>query len=118
MKRITKSLVLLCAAAPLMMASAPGQTNAISPGPGAVSGPNSNAPVKAHANPTDLFTNDIVAKGKGVSVNRAQLDEALNGLTAGAAARGQSIPPDQMTMLEQQILQQRSEERRVGKECR
>jgi peptidyl-prolyl cis-trans isomerase C len=92
MKRITKSLVLLCAAAPLMMASAPGQTN-VSPS------------VRPRANPTDLFTNDIIAKGKGVSVNRAQLDEAINGLTAGAAANGQSIPPDRMAMLEQQILQ-------------
>ena len=91
MKLIAKSLVLLCAATPLLSVSAAddkGQTNA-----------------KPAIKVNDLFTNAIVAKAKGITISRSQLDEALIGIKTGAAARNQTSPPEQMTMLEKQILQ-------------
>jgi peptidyl-prolyl cis-trans isomerase C len=79
--------VLLGVAAPLLAGGATaGQTNA-----GAAS------PL---ANPDTLFTNSVVAKGKGVSVTRAQLDEELIRLKANAAAQGRMLPPN----LEPQVL--------------
>ena len=42
--------------------------------------------------------------GKGVEVKRSQLDTALIGVKAGLNARGQSVTPDQLTMLERQVL--------------
>ena len=56
------------------------------------------------AKPLDLFANDIVARGDGVKVSRTMLDEALINIKSSAAARGQSIPPPQMKMLEAQVL--------------
>lgn len=93
MKKLLKLLVPLCAAAPLMVAGAtpdqPAQTNAAAPA----------------AAPSDLFDNTVVAKGKGLSITRSQLDEAMAGVKSGAAARGQMIPPEQMVTFEQQMLQ-------------
>ncbi len=66
---------------------------------------NSAAPPKAAINPSDLFSNDIVAKGKGVEIKRNQLDEALISLKSSAAARGQNIPPEQMVLFERQVLE-------------
>ena len=43
---------------------------------------------------SDLFTNSIVAKAKGVTVSRSQLDEALIQVKTGAASRRQPLPPD------------------------
>src|SRR5215472_5946082 len=56
------------------------------------------------ANPEDLFADTVVARGKGCEIKRAQLDEALVSIKASAAASGRSIPPEQMNMFEQQIL--------------
>jgi parvulin-like peptidyl-prolyl isomerase len=96
MTKIKCTLVLICAAAPLLAfgvtADQPVSTN--------------SSPVKPLLNPGDLFTNSILAKGTGVSVSRSQLDDAMVGIKASAMARGQSIPPEQMAMLEKQILQQ------------
>ena len=64
-----------------------------------------STPSKPVIKMSDLFTNSIVAKGKGLSISRSQLDEALIGIKTGAAARGQTIPPDKMAELEVQILQ-------------
>jgi peptidyl-prolyl cis-trans isomerase C len=91
MKPFTKSLVLLCAAASLLSASAADEKASTSSKPVMKVG--------------DLFTNSIVAKGKGLSISRSQLDEALISIKTGAAARGQTIPPDKMSELETQILQ-------------
>jgi peptidyl-prolyl cis-trans isomerase C len=66
-----------------------------------------NAPAtdaKATVKPMDLFADVIVAKGDGVSVSRAALDEALITIKASAAARGQQIPPEAMRTLEAQVL--------------
>jgi len=55
--------------------------------------------------PSDLFSGAIVAKGKGVEVSRGQLDEDVIRLKAQAAARNQSIPPQQMAMVERSVLE-------------
>jgi peptidyl-prolyl cis-trans isomerase C len=52
----------------------------------------------------DLLGDPIVAKGKGIEVKRSQLDAALIGVSAGLKARSQSVTPDQMLMLERQVL--------------
>jgi parvulin-like peptidyl-prolyl isomerase len=52
----------------------------------------------------ELFGGTVIAKGKGVEIKRGQLDQAIIGIKAGAAARGQSIPPDDLVRLEQQVL--------------
>jgi peptidyl-prolyl cis-trans isomerase C len=51
-----------------------------------------------------LLGDPVVAKGKGVEVKRSQLDAALIGVNAGLRARGQNVSPDQMLMLERQVL--------------
>jgi peptidyl-prolyl cis-trans isomerase C len=84
MKKMLNLFVLFSLAAPLVASG--GQTNA----------PTADAPV----NPDNLFTNTIVAKGKGVSVTRNQLDEEIVRIKANAAAQGQMVPPD----LEEQVL--------------
>src|SRR4051812_7152830 len=94
MKKLSKLFVVLCLLTPLAAFSQP-----------ATNKPATNAASKAGDKMDALFGNTIVAKGTGVSVTRAQLDEALIGLKSRAAAAGQVIPPQQLTMLEQQILQ-------------
>jgi len=51
-----------------------------------------------------LLNDPVIAKGKGIEVKRSQLDAALIGVTAGLRARGQNVGPDQMLMLERQVL--------------
>ena len=48
----------------------------------------------------------MVAKGKGVKVTRGQLDDEVIRVKAQAAGRNQNIPPEQMGMMERQILEQ------------
>lgn len=62
------------------------------------------------AKPFDLF-NDVVAQGKNVKVTRAALDEELVNIKASAAARGQTIPPQRMKLLEADVL-----ERLIGRQ--
>lgn len=72
------------------------------PGLAATAG-STNAPA-ASSKIDDLLGDPIVAKGKGVEIRRKQLDNALIGLKAGLNARGQNVTPDQMLMLERQVL--------------
>ena len=53
-----------------------------------------------------LFGDQVVAKGKGVEVNRAQLDEEVIRIKSQLAAAGQPIPAAQVKMVEQNILDQ------------
>ncbi len=97
MKRIRASLVLLLMAAPLPLWGAvpdgPATTNA--------------APAAKPANRlNELFPDKVVAKGKGVEVNRSQLDDELIRFKAQAAGRNQNIPPEQMGIMERQLLEQ------------
>lgn len=92
MKISKKLLVQLCAAAGTLAVSAVSvaQTGELKP------------VIKA----SDLFTNSVVAKGKGFTITRSQLDDAVIGIKTAAASRNQTIAPEQMSMIEGQILQQ------------
>jgi peptidyl-prolyl cis-trans isomerase C len=61
---------------------------------------------KSTVDATSLFGKEIVAKGKGVEVSRGKLDDEVIRLKAQAAARGQPIPPEQMSMVDRQVLDQ------------
>jgi peptidyl-prolyl cis-trans isomerase C len=52
----------------------------------------------------DLFPEAVVAKGKGIEVKRSQLDDAMVSIKSTFTARGQDIPPDEVTRIEQQVL--------------
>ena len=97
MKLMTRSLVLLLAATSLSLesfgatADQPASTNAAA----------AKRPIKQ----SELFGDEVIAKGKGVSVKRGQLDEALISIKSTAVARGQTIPPEQMTRIEQDVLE-------------
>lgn len=65
----------------------------------AVAGTNKPADVMAQ-----LFGDPVIAKGKGVEIKRSQLDEVVGGLKASAAARGQNIPPEQLTLVQGKFL--------------
>jgi parvulin-like peptidyl-prolyl isomerase len=64
-----------------------------------------NTPAPRNDILTELFGDEVIARGKGVEVKRSQLDSAMISIKATAAARGQAIPPAQLQMLEQQVLQ-------------
>ena len=51
----------------------------------------------------ELFPDKVIAKGKGLEIKRSQLDEALISIKA---SQGGNIPPEQMGMLETQVLDQ------------
>lgn len=64
-----------------------------------------NAPAAAKpAAGLDLF-DSVVAKGKGLEIKRSQVDEAMINIRASAAAHGQTLPPEQVNLIEQQVLQ-------------
>jgi parvulin-like peptidyl-prolyl isomerase len=64
------------------------------------------APATTGAGEGDLFSKVIVAKGKGFEITRAQLDNEMIYARSSAVARGQNIAPEQMAMVEKQLLQQ------------
>ncbi len=90
MTKITKSLALLCALAPLAAFT--------------VSGAETNAAVPKTVAAESLFTNTLVAKGAGVSVSRHTLDDEIVRTKAVIAAQGRSVPPEDMPMMEEQVL--------------
>src|SRR3974390_645864 len=93
MKIYTKSLVLLFATSALLSTvnaatSDSGQSNAAKPDKF-----------------TELFGDQVIAKGKGLEIRRSQLDDALVSVKASAAAQNQTIPPEQMAMIEPGVLE-------------
>jgi len=64
------------------------------------------APAKPASKIDDLFSNTVVAKGKGVEVTRALLDDEVIRLKAQMAGRGQTLPPEQVAMMDRQVLDQ------------
>jgi parvulin-like peptidyl-prolyl isomerase len=54
---------------------------------------------------TALFGDPAVATGTGFEVKRSDLDAVLTGIKSAAQARGQAIPPEQMTRLEANMLE-------------
>jgi peptidyl-prolyl cis-trans isomerase C len=51
-----------------------------------------------------LFGDPVIAKGKGVEVKQSALDEVVLGVKSAAAARNQTIPPQQLMGIESQML--------------
>lgn len=54
---------------------------------------------------SDLFGDEVIARGKGVEVKRSQLEEAFTAYKANLAARGQPMREDQRLGQEAQLLQ-------------
>jgi parvulin-like peptidyl-prolyl isomerase len=63
-----------------------------------------NTNVNLSATMTALFGNPVVARGKGFEIKQTDLDELMTGVKAAAAMRNQSIPPEQVKMIESQML--------------
>jgi parvulin-like peptidyl-prolyl isomerase len=55
---------------------------------------------------TALFGDPVIAKSKGFEIKRSELDEVMMGIKSTAAARGQTIPPGQLTQIEGKLLGQ------------
>lgn len=89
------AMVLICGE----LALAPGMAATSTPTPA-----DAGAPAKSGPKISDLFPDEVVAKGKGVSIKRSQLDDAMVSIKSTFAARGQDLPPDEMNHLEQQVL--------------
>ena len=54
---------------------------------------------------SDLFGDEVIARGKNVEVKRSQLEEAFTAFKANLAARGQQMREDQRLGQEAQLLQ-------------
>jgi parvulin-like peptidyl-prolyl isomerase len=71
---------------------------------------NALASTATNAKPADamtaLFGDPVIAKGKGFEIKRSELDEVIMGIRSTAAARGQTIPPGQLTQIEGKMLDQ------------
>ena len=60
--------------------------------------------VNSQAAMTALFGDPVIAKGNGFEIKRSELDQVMIGVKSTAAARGQTIPPGQLTQIEGQLL--------------
>src|ERR1039457_1737486 len=60
--------------------------------------------VDSQAAMTALFGDPVIAKGNGFEIKRSELDQVMIGVKSTAAARGQTIPPGQLTQIEGQLL--------------
>jgi peptidyl-prolyl cis-trans isomerase C len=89
------AMVLICGE----LALAQGMAATSTPAPA-----DAGAPAKSGPKVSDLFPDEVVAKGKGVLIKRSQLDDAMVSIKSTFAARGQDLPPDEMSHLEQQVL--------------
>jgi parvulin-like peptidyl-prolyl isomerase len=63
-----------------------------------------NTNVNLDATMTALFGNPVIARGKGFEIKQSDLDEVMTGIKAAAAMRNQSIPPEQVKMIENEML--------------
>src|SRR5439155_12863013 len=59
---------------------------------------------KSATNPGQLFSDDVLIKGKGVEVRRSELDEAFLQFKANLNARGQILPEERREQAESQLL--------------
>lgn len=55
---------------------------------------------------TELFGDQVIARGKSFEIKRSQLDAALLSFRALIAARGQTLPPAANLQVERELLQQ------------
>jgi parvulin-like peptidyl-prolyl isomerase len=67
--------------------------------------PTAMAPAGTNDAMTALFGDPVIAKGSGVSIKRSDLDQVLTGVKSEAMARGQTIPPEQLTRIEAEMLE-------------
>jgi peptidyl-prolyl cis-trans isomerase C len=96
MKKMKQLFVLLLAGASLTAWSA-----------AADKPPSTNAPAATPASKSaDLFPDTAIAKGKGFEIKRSQLDEEVIRVKSQYSSRGNTLPPEQTAMLEQQVLDQ------------
>ena len=51
-----------------------------------------------------LFGDPVIAKGKGFEIKQSELDEVVLGIKSAAAAHNETIPQEQMTAIEAQML--------------
>src|SRR5436190_2164404 len=63
---------------------------------------NTAAPSAAAPKTAELFPDVAIVKAKSFEIKRSQLDDAVTSFKSTAVSRGQSIPPDQISMMEQQ----------------
>ena len=97
MLRMTKSLMpLLLVAAFPAWGAAPDQ-----PAPTSAA-----APATPGFKVSNLFSNSIVAKGKGVEVSRAMLDDEVIRIKSQFSSRGQAMAPEQVATLDRRVLDQ------------
>lgn len=96
MKLLKYAFALLLAAT--CLAPVPGRSAAAPAADTAANPPKAKSP--------DLFADTVVARGKGFEIKRSQLDDEVIRLKAMAAARNQSVPPEQSSLLEKQVLEQ------------
>jgi tetratricopeptide (TPR) repeat protein len=63
--------------------------------------PTNSTSMDTNTNPSDtmssLFSDPVIARGNGFEIKQSELDEVLGGIKSVAAARGQSLSPEQMT---------------------
>src|ERR1051325_10352182 len=53
-----------------------------------------------------LFDDPVLVRGKGLEVKRSQLEDAFTAYAANLAARGETLPPDERSFREAQLLDQ------------
>jgi parvulin-like peptidyl-prolyl isomerase len=68
--------------------------------------PAAEVPISRPAKLSDLFVDEVLARGKGVEVKRSELDEAFIAQKAKLSALGQPLPEAQRPVLEAQLLRQ------------
>ena len=64
----------------------------------------STAAAKSSSKLSELFPDTVVAKGKGLEIKRSQVDDAMAGVKAQYAGRGQMLSQDDASRLAQQTL--------------
>lgn len=64
------------------------------------------APASRSPKLSDLFGDEVIARGKGVEVKRSQLEEAFIAQKASLTLRGQPLPEERRARIESQLLQQ------------
>ncbi len=52
----------------------------------------------------ELFGDEVLARGKGFEIKRSEFDAALVAVKSAATARGSRIPPEYLSTLERQVL--------------
>jgi peptidyl-prolyl cis-trans isomerase C len=67
-------------------------------------GSSSTAVAKSSSKLSELFPDTVVAKGKGLEIKRSQVDDAMVGVKAQYAGRGQMLSQDDANRLAQQTL--------------